>query len=197
MKRERDLEVRRQMFHLIMGSAIATAVWFLKPIYGNLILLPLFSALALLLVLPKLAPAHPVSKRLLHHFERKKDINTFPYKGAFFYGVGIVFPIVLLPVELACMVILILSIGDAVSTLVGKFHGRIRIGDKSVEGTLAFFVFSFIGSIFFLKLSGNMELAKNALGLSLAGALVEVQDVVDDNLAVPLVLSLILWLAGW
>jgi len=191
MTEEKSLEVRRQLFHMTLGSAIALAVWLLKPDYGNLILLPLLAAIAALLITPKLAPNSMVSNHLLTRFERKKDIKRFPYRGAIFYGVGIVFPIVLLPVELACVVIVILSIGDAMSTLIGKFHGTHRIWDKSVEGTLAFVAFAFAANLMFLKLAGHTELAQKALLLTALGALIEVQGLVDDNLAVPMVLSII------
>lgn len=197
MKAKEGLEVRRQLFHLVLGSAIALAVWFLKPLFGSLILLPLAAAVVILLLLPKLAPKLHASNHLLRHFERRRDIKRFPYKGAVFYGIGIFFPILLLQVELACLIIVILSVGDAMSTLVGKFHGKMKVGDKTLEGTLAFFVFGVLGCLLFLTLIGRMDLAKTALGLTLAGALVELQSMVDDNLAVPLVLSVVLGLAGW
>lgn len=191
-----SLEVKRQLFHLLLGSAIALAVWLLKPAYGNFILIPLVAAVLLLLAAPKLAPKLGASNHLLTHFERKKDAKTFPYKGAIFYGVGIFFPIVLLPVELACIVVLILSVGDAASTLVGKFHGRVRIWDKTLEGSMAFVLFSFMASILFLKLSGRMDLIKEVFVLNVIGALVEIQSMVDDNLAVPLALTIVVKLFG-
>lgn len=191
MDAEKWLEVKRQLFHLCLGSVTAMAVWVLKPVYGNLILIPLFIAIAVLLAVPKLIPQSKASTRLLTHFEREKDVRKFPYRGAIYYGVGIVFPIVLLPVELACVVILILSVGDAMSTLIGKFHGKYRIGHKSAEGTVAFVMFAFTASVLFLEMAGRMDLTEVALKLTVIGALIEIQDWVDDNLAVPLVLSIL------
>jgi len=191
MENELRLEVKRQLFHLILGTAISLLVWILKPMIGNLILIPLFIAIILLFTLPKIAPKSIMSNHLLTHFERKKDLKSFPYKGAIFYGIGIIFPIILLPVELACVVILILSVGDAMSTLIGKFHGKIRIGEKSLEGTMSFILFSFIACVIFLKMAGQIELAKKTLGLVIAGSLIELQHKVDDNLAVPVILSII------
>ena len=191
MNAEKKLEVKRQLFHLTLGTTIALVVWILKPKYGNFILIPLLMAIFLLLALPKVAPDSKVSKHLLTHFEREKMIKKFPYKGAILYGVGIIFPILLLPVELACVVILILSIGDAASTLIGKFHGKLRIGDKSLEGTIAFIIFGFTGVILFLEIIGSMELAKKVFLLTVVGALVELQGVVDDNLTVPIALTIL------
>jgi phytol kinase len=196
MSEERALEVRRQLFHLVLGSIITIAVWLLKPAYGNIILAPLAFAIMLLLALPRLAPNLVVSNHLLTRFERKKDVKTFPYKGAIFYGIGIFFPIYLLQINIACIVILILSIGDAMSTLVGKFYGKIRIGSKSIEGTIAFIVFSLIGNIVFLIIAGRADLLGITVIMTTAGALLELQPVIDDNLAVPIGLTMLARLAG-
>jgi dolichol kinase len=191
MTSENTLEVRRQLFHLILGCAIAVSVWILKPVIGNLILIPLFAALTILLAIPKMAPKLMISNKLLTHFERKKDVKRFPYKGAIFYGIGISFPIMLLNTELACVVILILSIGDAFSTLIGRFYGKQRIGNKTIEGTLAFIMFSLAGCLLFLRISNSMAIEKTTIWLVLLGALIELQEKVDDNLAVPITLSLV------
>ncbi|MFH1125735.1 MAG: hypothetical protein V1703_01300 [Candidatus Altiarchaeota archaeon] len=191
MTDDKQLEVRRQLFHLVLGSTIAVAVWLLKPHFGNIILVPLLISISILLAAPKIAPKSIISNHLLNHFERKEDLETFPYKGAVYYGIGIIFPIIMLPLELACVVILILSIGDAISTLFGKFYGRVRIGDKSLEGALAFILSSFIGSLIFLSLTGNMDLKMVAFELSVIGSLIELQAVINDNVAVPLFLSIL------
>jgi dolichol kinase len=196
MTSEKALEIRRQLFHLILGSVIAAVVWILKPAYGNLIVLPLLAAIILLLAIPRIAPDLTVSSHLLTHFERKKDINSFPYKGAVYYGIGIIFPIILLPVELACVVILILSAGDSLSTIIGKFYGRHRIGLKSVEGTLAFIISSLAACMIFLWLAGRTDLAPAAAGLTLAGSLIELQPFLDDNMAIPMLLAILARLAG-
>jgi len=192
---EKALEVRRQLFHLVLGSLIAIAVWILKPVYGNLILIPLAIAIVLLYAIPKIKPDLKVSNHLLTRFERKKDVESFPYKGAIHYGIGIFFPIWLLEVNLACVIILILSVGDAMSTLVGKFYGRHRIGEKSIEGTLAFTVSGFIACLLFLKIAGRMDLARTALELTLLGAFIEMVSKIDDNLAVPMTLAIMAKLA--
>lgn len=184
------------MFHLVLGCVITIAVWLLKPVYGNLILAPLVTVIILLLALPHMAPNLIVSDHLLTHFERKHDVKTFPYKGAIYYGIGIFFPIALLTTEVACVIILILSVGDALSTLIGKFYGKCRIGGKSIEGTMAFIISCFLASVIFLTITGRFDLLKTALGLTAAGALLELQPVINDNLAVPIGLTLAARLAG-
>jgi len=178
MESELKLEVKRQLFHLCLGSVIAIIVWHLKPIYDWLLVIPLIIAIIVMLLQPK----HEISEKLLNHFERK---SAMPFKGAIWYGIGIIFPILLLSREFSSLVILILSVGDAFSTLVGKFCGKHRMGDKSIEGSLAFVLFSIITCSIFLYFIGRTDLFLKISILSVIGALIEIQSFIDDNFAVP------------
>lgn len=184
MMDEDRLEFKRQMIHLLNGSAIAAAVYFLKPMFGLWVLAPLVAALALLHTVPRIHPEHRIANHLMYHFERRNDIQEFPFKGAIFYGLGIIFPIVLLEVNYAVAVILILSVGDSVSTMVGRRYGKTRIFDKSVEGTLAFTLSSWI-------VASLLVGPVHGLVLALAGAVIELFSLFDDNVTIPLGLTLL------
>ena len=69
------LEFKRQMVHLLNGSFITVLVYFLKPVYGLWILVPLIVALFLLHAVPKLKPDLKIANHLMYHFERRKDIQ--------------------------------------------------------------------------------------------------------------------------
>ena len=190
MDHELKLEVKRQLFHMCLGSIIAIAVWYLKPIYDWFLIIPLIMAIIIMLLKPK----HEISEKLLNHFERK---SSMPFKGAIWYGIGIIPPILLLSREFASLVIIILSVGDAFSTLVGKFYGRYRIGDKSIEGSLAFVLFSILASSIFLYFIGRMDLLLKISILSVIGALIEIQSLIDDNFAVPVGLTVVVKFWVW
>ena len=185
---EKALEWRRKLFHLVLGSCISAAVYFLKPIYGNLVILPLLLGVLVMLLIPRIRPNNRFSNKLLYHFERKKDIENFPFKGAIHYGVGVTFPILLLDLNQACAVIIVLSVGDALSTLIGKFHGKMRIhqfGFKSIEGAMAFVMSAFLAALFFVD-------TRTAVKLAVVGAIVELLSPWDDNFTVPVVLTALL-----
>jgi len=182
---ELGLELRRKGFHLILGSCIAFGVYFLKPHYGNLVLIPLALGVIVMLLIPRIRPGNRVSNRLLYHFERQKDIENFPYKGAIHYGVGVFFPILFLDVKTACGIVMVLSVGDAFSTLIGKFHGRVkihRLAFKSLEGSLAFLVSGFLSALIFVDVAAAVKFA-------LVGAIVELVSPWDDNFTVPVALT--------
>ena len=187
-------EFKRKMFHYVLGTVIAYAVYFLYPTYKNLVLAPLIIAIAILWIIPCIPSERRwISNHLLYHFEREKDKKEFPFKGAIYFGLGIIPPIVLLPSDafgtprLACAVIAILAGGDAFSTLVGKFYGRFRIGHKSIEGFIAFIIFSDMMANFVVD-------PKTALALSVAGAIIEFVNTIDDNLAIPWGLTVVILL---
>lgn len=182
--REDMLELKRQLVHLLNGSLIACAVYFLKPVFGLLILAPLVAALSALHAAPKLKPDLKIANHLMYHFERKKDIESFPFKGAIFYGLGIVFPITLLEAPEAAAVILVLSVGDSFSNLVGRRYGKTKIMDKSLEGSAAFFGFSYVGAALLVE-------PVLAASMAFVGALIELFSFADDNLTIPLGLSLL------
>ena len=193
-KAEFIFELKRKMFHFILGTLIAYAVYVLYPVYGNLILIPLIIGVLLMWIIPCLPVEHMVSKHLLYHFEREHDRKSFPYKGAIYFGLGIIPPILLLPIDaasgrplLACAVITVLAGGDAFATLVGKFYGKYRIRHKSVEGFFAFIIFSYSALMVTLFVD-----PKTAMALAVIGAIIEFFNTIDDNLAIPIGLTVII-----
>jgi len=190
-------ELKRKMFHFVLGTVVAYAVYFLYPNYGNLLLIPLLTALLIMWILPRLPVDHIISRHLLYHFEREQDRRNFPFKGAIYFGIGIIPPIVLLPLDmatgrplLACAVIAVLAGGDAFAALVGKFYGRYRIGHKSIEGFIAFIIFSYMMATFLFV---DM---RTAMFLAIIGAIIEFWNTIDDNLAIPIGLTIVIEVAN-
>jgi len=179
------LELKRQIFHLMVGVGIAAAVYVLKPHLGMWILAPLIVALALMYWVGRGKLDIKVANHLLYHFERPRDRREFPFRGAIMFGLGVVAPIVLLDVNYGCAIILIFSAGDCFATLVGRRYGRIRLGKKSLEGSAAFMISGILSSALLVGLP-------HAVILSFSGAVIELLgSEVDDNVTVPAVLSLL------
>jgi len=181
MNPEQAFELKRQGFHLVLGAAIAEMVHLvnlLYPAYSNWTAAPLALGVLIMLLIPNIQRELHISNRLLYHFEREDDKKTFPYKGAIFFGIGVIPPILLLPTDLACATIMTLSAGDSFSTIIGKFFGKIRIGKKTIEGTLAFIAFAALAAAYYTD-------PKTALTLALAGAALELIPGIDDNISIP------------
>ena len=90
------------------------------------------------------------------------------------------------PAALAAIGFIIL--GDIFSALVGRKYGKISFGDKTLEGSLGFFVACLLVTV----AVPDLTLWVGVIG-GLVAALVEALDLpVDDNLAVPIVSGLIM-----
>jgi len=184
MHSEFILEAKRQAVHIFVGSLIAVAFVLLRPIFGVLTILPLLLSLIFLYFAPRIYPEHMLVKPLLDHFERDNDKQTFPFKGAFYFNTGIILPLLLLPPRVAVSIVLILAIGDSFSTLIGKFYGKHRIGNKSLEGSIAFFLSTLFVTLSILPL-------EDGIMLSFAGTLIELFSPYNDNLSLPIGLTLL------
>ena len=102
--------------------------------------------------------------------------------------------------EIAVIAIITLAIGDSVSTVFGKAYGRHKWffdKKKSLEGSLAFFIFVFLallGLFYFLPSFALINYIWLAFLAALVGAAVEALPTINDNLAVPIVTGLAIYL---
>lgn len=100
--------------------------------------------------------------------------------GASWYLVAILLTVSLYPRQEATAAILIMSVGDPTATLVGERWGRLRLGEKSLEGSLAFAIGAAL--VAWPVLGWRM-----ALPGALVATLIELCPLpLDDNLSVPL-----------
>ncbi len=122
----------------------------------------------------------------LDKFGRPKE---YKYLGAmtFFLGASVV--LYFFPAETAVLSIVVLSVGDSLSTLVGVNFGRHALfcnPKKTWEGFLAGLVGSFMACMFLTS-------PLTAFIASFAGSSIEVYpDNLNDNLTIPVIVSLVL-----
>jgi glycerol-3-phosphate acyltransferase PlsY len=121
-------------------------------------------------------------------FIRRTETNRF--NGSTFLCGAFFFVILIFSRNIAITAMLFLSLGDAAAELGGKNFGRIKIFQRSMEGTTAFF---FVAFPIAFALFGDWRIA---LWGAFAGAMVELFSFeVDDNLTVPIGSALALALA--
>ncbi len=112
-------------------------------------------------------------------FIRRTETNR--YNGSTFLCFAFFVVILLFSRYIAITAMLFLSLGDAAAELSGKNFGRLKIFQRSMEGTTAFFVVAFLIAYTFF------EDWRIALLGAFAGAMVELFSFdVDDNLTVPI-----------
>jgi len=106
----------------------------------------------------------------------------------YFIGMTLTYSLFGFNMAVANAAIIILTLGDSLSTIIGRRYGKHPLPlkhDKSIEGSAAFFAAGFLGSLFFIE-------PIHALTGAITGMLVEAYTPVEDNIVIPLVVGAIL-----
>ena len=112
---------------------------------------------------------------------RKHELNG-ALTGASWVMISAFFTILIFPKNIAILSLIFMSVGDTVAGLVGRRIGKLKIGEKTVEG----FVFGFLACAI---ISYNYKLMPFSISIygSLVGMIFEVLPLpLDDNLKIPL-----------
>ncbi len=103
------------------------------------------------------------------------------------YVLGIGLSLYLYRVDIAAAAVCFLAFGDVAATTIGERYGRTKIGDKSLEGSVAF-VAAAVSAGLLLPLAGIAVVPGVILFGAIVAAGVELLPLpVNDNLVIPLV----------
>lgn len=176
---EKALELKRQAFHLVLLSLWVIPILFLP---AGLTLMLFFAVILLnLSVVFRAERVYRVFAFLIENLERERNLDR-PGIQALYANLGILIAFLLFG-KASVVGVLVLSVGDSLSTLVGKTYGKTALPfnpSKSWEGTIAFFVGSFTVLLLLTDL-------RTALLVSSLSSLVEALDLrTDDNFILPI-----------
>lgn len=185
------LELRRQIAHLLTGCAI---VLLLKLQLINAEFLFMILVVGGIISLLERKYRLPLIDRILRYFERPHDLKIFPGKGSFFLILGALITLLLFKGDIALAAISIMAVGDAITTIVGTYFGRLSNPlnpKKHLEGTGIAIIFSTLAAFFFVDF-------EKAIMASIVAMIAEslyvpyLSDVLDDNLFIPLVAGVVM-----
>ncbi|MEJ5338472.1 MAG: diacylglycerol/polyprenol kinase family protein [Aquificaceae bacterium] len=181
-----DLETRRKVFHLF-----ALLLWLVPlgffPAWLSFLLFLGVLGVNLLTVMKAWKDRFRLYYQLVYRLEREKNLSK-PGIQALWANLGIFLVFILFGREPAIVSVVVLAVGDAFASIVGIRYGRRRIGERSLEGTLAFFLSSFLVLLPFVEMW-------KALVVSFLSAVVEALPVgIDDNFTVPLTAGFVYWI---
>lgn len=180
-------EILRQLIH-------ATGIIFviIQPWVGvqNLILLGILAAfIGEIIRQYDLKHPIPLFSRLLRTCRRDTNERGFIY---YFIGLAITYTFFGSNIPIANAAILILTIGDATSTIIGKFYGKHPLPynpNKTFEGSIAFIIIGFIGAL--TQVNPTMAL----IG-AFIGSLVEAYTPIEDNITIPLTVGIAMYISS-
>lgn len=141
---------------------------------------------------------------LFNRILREKETQArFRLSGAPYVIAAALMVTVLFPKVIAMTALSIMLIGDTCAALVGRKLGRhkINMGTKSIEGSLAFWLFSASVLLFFyLNFSQSpLFLIFGLIGVTVAtfAEIFENRIHLDDNFSIPLVVGIFLSFSSW
>lgn len=181
-----QLEFRRQSLHVFYGFTLV--LLHSRGLIDNNLLLGIIlggAAMSFLVKRQKLS----LVQRFLHFFERQRHLESFPGRGPLFFTIGSYLSLLLFPEYLAYAGIMILTVGDAFSNIIGRHFGRIKTPlnpDKCIEGNLAGILIAIPFAYYFFP---NIYAVVAA---STVGMFLEIPNIhilgfeIDDNLIIPL-----------
>ena len=178
-------ELRREIFHLLVGISIIIGVIYIPYAqfigFGILIIGAFLSFLSTQYQIPL------ISKSLCL-FERECNKN-FPGKGVLFFFIGSLISLQIFEKNVALASILILTFADPVSHFIGSNFGKYKTElnkKKNLEGTFSGIIIGTLFASFFISPLVAFFGSFFAMILELAGiAMGNTQ--IDDNLIIPLV----------
>jgi len=182
-----SLEVKRQIFHLVLISLWAVPIYYF-PFWVNLLIFSVVLVVNLLVVL-KVHPFHTLFGFLIEQLERERN-REHPGIQSLYANLGILTAYLLFG-KLALVGVFTLAVGDSVSTLAGKLTGRHPLfynRRKTWEGCGAFFLSTFAVLSPFLGVSAALLIA------SLSALLESVDHGIDDNLLIPVTATAVAYL---
>lgn len=134
----------------------------------------------------------------LEQFKRKREKQ--PLLAVFYFLLSSTICFILFGREIAILSIIVLAFGDAASAVVGKKFGKNKLfwnKELSVQGSLAFFAAASLAIYLFLTWQSQfaiISILTTSIFAALIGALTETIPITNDNITIPLIVGLSLWL---
>ncbi|MCL6500520.1 MAG: hypothetical protein K6T16_00605 [Candidatus Pacearchaeota archaeon] len=187
-KERKNIEIARQFFHILVGCAILLLI---LTVQRDTVLISLFLLflVSVLLSLIALKTRIPVVSRILEKADRESDLKVFPGKGFIFFIAGCLLTFKLFPQDIALASIVVLTFGDAISTLAGFFGKRYTKKPfskfKTAFGTLLGIAVSFLIALLFI--GPIYALTASVIGMFAEALSIRLgEEEADDNLIIPL-----------
>lgn len=179
-------EFKRKAIHL-GALSIPIGYYLLPKRTALLILLPIvLITLAGDIIRLKELPGSKFIKRIFGAMLREHENSDLSGASYILSGAALTIFLFSKPVALAALGFIIL--GDIAAALVGRRYGRIKIGDKTLEGSLTFFGVSILVAL----LVPDLSFVIGIMGALVATIIEAVTLPVDDNLIVPVISGLVM-----
>ena len=110
--------------------------------------------------------------------------------GASYVLIGSFISVAIFPKEIAILALIFAAVGDTVAALYGRKFGKLRIWNKTLEGSIAGMIACFIIALFFPQIPNIIKFSG-----AFAAMFIELLPIkIDDNLRIPLFSGVVMYL---
>jgi dolichol kinase len=178
--------IGRKLYHLMGGVGLLSLYYLMGRDWALALYTVLFAAV---LGLDSIRLFIPAMNRFIFKWfggiirrnEEHKLTGTAPY----ILGIGLT--LYFYETSVATTAICFLAFGDVAATAVGERYGKIKIGDKSLEGTTAFAVTAICAGFLLMFLGVHLFTWVTILGALVAAGIELYSLRINDNLMIPIV----------
>lgn len=192
----RTVAPMRRVIHVSLGLGFAAGALFAPISWVRIVIVVLALGFAFLDALRLMSP------QINRHVQRwfgpmmKSAEMGARVTGATYMLLAVALCLLVFEKEVAAAAILFLTVGDPVASLVGQRYGRRRVGQKSIEGTLAFWGVALVVGVALFG-AGRLDSLWMAVAGSGSAALAEMIPLpIDDNIWIPVAAALAMVLTG-
>lgn len=189
-------EISRKSLHLLTG--LVPLIYALGMSRDRVILVLALMCLGMLAIERLRRTHHRFARIFQAAFGRMlRSFETTKFLGATHYCFASLICVAGFDRHLAVLALLYLALGDTAASLVGLAFGSLRVGRKSLEGFLAFWLACSLTALIAWIAQPAYPLEPALLAALLAGLVELLLDPrINDNLAIPLTAVLTMWLVG-
>lgn len=185
-------EFQRKLIHLF-STFIPIFYWFFFEKKEAIIIISLAFILMVLLDLGKryFEPVRLLYFKflgtVLRKDEKEKDGKLFT--GGTFHITGVLLSVILFEKNIAISAMLVMMVCDSFAALGGKWFGKIKIGNKTLEGSMLFFITGILMIIYVFPFGTDNDNFKlfAVIALFFTTLFELFPSVLDDNITIPLV----------
>ena len=184
-------EIIRKAIHLSINSFIPLAYLILNIPKSWMAIIIGFVSVAIVIIDLGRTRDGWISKIFGKLFNRMLRSHELEGKltGASYVLIGSFISIVLFPKEIAVLALLFTAVGDTAAALYGRKFGKLRIWNKTLEGSLVGLIACFIIALFFPRIADIIK-----FGGAFAAMFIELLPIkIDDNLRIPLFSGIIMY----
>ncbi len=184
-------EIIRKSIHLSISSIIPLAYLLLNiPKFWMVILLGIGSVVIVIIDLGRTRNGW-ISKIFGKFFNRMLRSHELDGRltGASYILIGSFIAVVIFPKDIAVLALLFTAIGDTAAALYGRKYGKLRIWNKTLEGSIVGLITCVIIALFFPQIPNILKFSG-----AFAAMFIELLPInIDDNLRIPLFSGIVMY----